>query len=199
MSGIHRRSLLVLATACGLAAAGCDSGSSGGAASSPAPPPSATSAPSVPPPTSAPVPSGETAVLWMDGFCGAVNTFVTDNNATAKGVASSVNGKQLADYTAILDKALTSLAALPPAPVPLAETAKKSFVDKYTAARDQLVGAKRQLDAAPKSTAAQGKALDAYVAAQNKSIEAVDPVSPILASPELMQAAGSAKHCRPGT
>ncbi|MCA1671265.1 MAG: hypothetical protein LC799_03345 [Actinobacteria bacterium] len=136
-----------------------------------------------------------TAVRWMDGFCGTVNDFLADNNK----IQPPPDGdfRQLLDeYAAILDKAVDGLNGLPPAPVPAGEAAKTTYLEKYTSARNKVASAKTQLDgAADDDIAAQERASDAFVAAQEEALTALDPVGAIGNSPELIAAAGTAPRC----
>jgi hypothetical protein len=141
------------------------------------------------------------AVHWMDGFCGAVEGFLTDTGAMQTPSTSGDDGQQviskiLGDYAAILDKAIDSLADLPSIADPVGQTAKQTFVGNYTSARDMATSAKTQLDAAsPMDFDAQMHAADAFAAAQQKALSAVSPELAIMASPELRTALASAHRC----
>ncbi len=175
-----------------------------GCAPDPAPQ-AAPAAPSAPPATSAAASADPAAAeAWMDGFCGAVRTFIDDNNkmptVTGETVEAITKGtsEQLGYYSTILGKTVDSLTALPAAPVPAGDTAKKTFLEKYTSARDKTTKAKADLDAASKSdTAAQSRAVDALMAAQKDAHSALDPVKAVLESPELTKASATAKRCKP--
>ncbi|WP_410648840.1 hypothetical protein [Amycolatopsis sp. cmx-4-54] len=144
------------------------------------------------------------AVAWMNGFCGAVKDFVEGNNAmpsasgeTVEAIKKSTSA-QLGHYAAILAKTVDGLAALPAAPVPAGDAAKRDFLAKYTSARDKTVKAKAHLDAAGKAdTVAQGRAVDGLMAAQKDTHGVLDPVAAILEAPELKTAAATAERCRP--
>ncbi|MGY6654749.1 hypothetical protein ACXIZN_21490 [Amycolatopsis sp. TRM77291] len=144
------------------------------------------------------------AVAWMNGFCGAVKDFVEGNNTmpsasgeTVEAIKKSTSA-QLGHYAGILAKTVDGLSALPAAPVPAGDTAKRDFLAKYTSARDKTVKAKADLDAAGKDdTAAQGRAVDGLMAAQKDTHGALDPVAAILGAPELKTAAATAERCRP--
>ncbi|EMD22735.1 hypothetical protein [Amycolatopsis azurea] len=143
-------------------------------------------------------------VAWMNGFCGAVKDFIDGNNKmpaaggdTVEAITKSTSD-QLGHYASILGKTVEELNALPSAPVPAADAAKKDFLGKYTAARDKVVKAKADLDAAKRSdTAAQARAVDGLMAAQKDAHGALDPVKAVLDSPELTKAAATAERCRP--
>ena len=144
------------------------------------------------------------AVAWMNGFCGAVKDFVEGNNAmppasgeTVEAIKKSTSA-QLGHYAAILAKTVDGLAALPTAPAPAGDAAKREFLAKYTSARDKTVKAKADLDAAGKDdTAAQGRAVDGLMAAQKDTHGVLDPVAAVLEAPELKTAAATAERCRP--
>ncbi|MER7859203.1 hypothetical protein ABTX61_08880 [Amycolatopsis japonica] len=158
-------------------------------------------------PQAAPSPSAAdpaAAVAWMNGFCGVVKDFVEGNNKmpsasgeTLEAIKKSTSD-QLGHYAAILTKTVDGLGALPAAPVPAGDAAKREFLAKYTAARDKTVKAKAGLDAAGKNdTAAQGRAVDGLIAAQKDTHGALDPVAAVLGAPELKTAAATAERCRP--
>ena len=159
----------------------------------PSPSPAPTSAP--PPTTSAELDTVVAAVRWMDGFCGTVNDFLADNNKIQPPPDADFR-QLLDDYAAILDKAIAGLNALPPAPVPAAETAKKTYLEKYTSARNKVASAKTQLDgAADDDIAAHDRAADGFIAAQEEALTALDPVGAIGNSAELIAAAATAPRC----
>lgn len=188
--------LVVAGASLSLVLAGC------GTDNSAAPPPSPTPAGS-PTPTTGDIDGVEAAVRWMDGFCGTVDDFLADNNnmqpppegATVEEIQQSTS-TQLGEYAAILGKAVDGLSTLPPAPVPAAEAAKKTYLDRYTSARDKATSAKTQLDAAADDDIeAQGRAVDGLIAAQEDALSALDPVGAIINSPELSAAAATAPRC----
>ncbi len=193
--------LVVAGASLSLALAGCEAASGNNSAA-----PSSSPAPSAPPPTTgAEVDTVVAAVRWMDGFCGVVNGFLADNNNmqapadgnTVEEIQQSTS-KQLGEYAAILGKAVDGLNALPPAPAPAGEAAKKTYLEKYTAARDNAISAKTQLDAAADDDVeAQGRAVDGLIAAQEDAHSALDPVGAIISSPELTAAAATAPRCQP--
>ncbi len=142
------------------------------------------------------------AVHWMDGFCGAIEGFLADNNAMQAPTTDSIDdgrqvlSKMLGDYTAILDKAINRLADLPPVADPVGQAAKQTFAEKYTSARDMATSAKAQLDAAaPSDVDAQMRAAEAWTAAQQTALSAVSPELAIMTSPELRTALTSAHQC----
>jgi hypothetical protein len=156
---------------------------------------------SVPLPSDAPLKPAD-AIGWLDGFCGAVEDFLADNNAI-RGPASvsSDEGQQvfstmLGDYAAILGKAIDRLAALPPVSDPVGQTAKQTFVATYTSARDTATSAKAQLNtASPTDLGAQTRATEQIVAVQQKALAALSPELAIMTSPELRAALPSAHRC----
>ncbi|MEV7555240.1 hypothetical protein AB0N89_36960 [Amycolatopsis sp. NPDC089917] len=168
----------------------------------PDPAPQATQSVPAAPSSSAADPAA--AVTWMNGFCGAVRDFIDGNNKmpaaggdTVEAITKSTSD-QLGHYATILGKTVDGLNALPAAPVPAADAAKKDFLGKYTAANDKVVKAKADLDAAKRSdTAAQARAVDGLMAAQKDTHGALDPVKAVLDSPELTKAAATAERCRP--
>ncbi len=141
------------------------------------------------------------AVHWLDGFCGAVEGFMADNNAlqTPTSDASDgqkVIGKMLGDYAAILDKAIDRLADLPPTADTVGQAAKQTYVENYTSARDMAVSAKAQLDAAsPADFGAQMHAAEALTAVQQTALSPISPSVAIMTSPELSTALASAHRC----
>ena len=191
-----RRSRIGLLVAAGasltLTLAGCQA-ASGNNPATPSPSPVPTSAPATA--KSAELDTVVASVRWMDGFCGTVNDFLADNNKIQP--PPNADFRQLLDeYAAILDKAVAGLNALPPAPVPAGEAAKKTYLEKYTSARNKVTSAKTQLHgAADDDIAAHERASDAFVAAQEEALTALDPVGTIGNSPELIAAAGTAPRC----
>lgn len=153
--------------------------------------------------TSAPAVDAK-AVAWMDGFCGAVHGYRQAVNEDAKKrpqsevATTKTIGDGLGRYAEFAGKTVDELTAIGVSPVPAGETARKSFVDKFTAARDAAAGGKAKLDAAKRGDA---KALDAGIEAMNATQNAVkdafDPVSAIMGSPELSMASATATKCRP--
>ena len=144
------------------------------------------------------------AVRWLDGFCGAVEGFLTDSNDNMARIPTNVSsddGQQvfstmLGDYAAILDKAIDRLADLPPLTDPVGQKAKQTYVEDYTSARDMVTTAKAQLDAAsPTDFGAQTRATDAMSAAQQTALSTVSPEMAIMTSPELSTALASAHQC----
>ncbi|WP_020672934.1 hypothetical protein [Amycolatopsis nigrescens] len=189
------RSLALVAAGAGLclALAGCSGGSS------PEPAITITSTSTM---SSDPA-ANPAAVQWMDGFCGAIHGYREANNRPAEQPAVGTveeAQKQISDTLGTLatqmGKAVDDLNALPPAPVPLAETVQKTYLDKYTAGRDTAANAKATLDKAKRGDEkSQFPAADAVEAAQKKIADAYDPVGPVMGSPELSAAAASAPKC----
>jgi hypothetical protein len=148
----------------------------------------------------------DTAMHWMDGFCGAVHGFLRDsnNNAMAQptttispNAAKQVFLKDLSDYTAILNKAIDRMTALPPISDPVGKVAYETYLGKYTSARDRLVAAKARLDKAARTNyAAQNDAIKALEAAQDEALSVVDPVGAIEGSPTLGTASAFAPECK---
>jgi hypothetical protein len=194
--------LAAAATSLALLLAGCTTSALHRAAPVPdAPAASPSTATSVPLPSDAPLEPAD-AVVWLDGFCGAVGDFLADNNA-ARGPASissdegqHVFSTMLGDYAAILGKAIDRLAALPPISDPVGQTAKQTFVANYTSARDTATSAKAQLDtASPTDFGAQTRATEQIIAVQQRALSAVSPEIAIMTSPELRAALASAHRC----
>lgn len=186
--------LAAAATSLALLLAGCTT-------SAPRPAASPSTAVSVPLPGGAPLEPAD-AVGWLDGFCGAVEDFLADNNAVRIPASiSSDEGQQvfsttLGDYAAILGKAIDRLAALPPVSDPVGQAAKQTFVGNYTSARDTATSAKAQLDmASPTDFGAQTRATEEIVAVQQRALSAVSPQTAIMTSPELRAALASAYRC----
>jgi hypothetical protein len=146
------------------------------------------------------------AVSWMDGFCSAVHGYrertnleATSTSPTPSTVAEAQKGLSaaLGGIAVRTGEAVDKLTALPAAPVPLAETARKALVTKYTKARDRAADAKTALDRAkPGDEASQGPAAQALQEAQQGLDGTYDPVGAVSASPELMLAAASAPGCK---
>jgi hypothetical protein len=142
-------------------------------------------------------------VDWVDGFCGAINDFITDQNnlpvpADDGTIAEIQRGTStyLGDYVAVLDKAIAALSALPQAPDSTAEAAARTATENYTAARDEAATAKTELDAAdPDDVEAQNRAVDGLVATQEHAHKSLDAVGPLAGSPELAAAAATAPNC----
>jgi len=161
-------------------------------------------------PSTKPTSTGTTAdpavLSWMDGFCGAIHGYRERTNREAqpaKPVPNSVVEAQhalsaaLGGMVARLGEVIDKLTALPPAPVPLAETVRAAFVKKYATARDRAASAKADLDRAkPGDQASQDPAGDALGLAQKDIDGTYDPVAPIMESPELMLAAANAPGCK---
>ncbi|MEU4247346.1 hypothetical protein AB0F15_08050 [Amycolatopsis sp. NPDC026612] len=146
------------------------------------------------------------AVSWMDGFCAAVHGYRerTNREADPTSPTPSTVAEAQRDLSAALGgiaartgEAVDKLTALPAAPVPLAETARKAFVTKYTKARDRAAEAKTALDRAkPGDEASQRPAVRALDDAQQGLDGTYDPVGAVSASPELMLAAANAPGCK---
>lgn len=143
---------------------------------------------------------------WLDGFCAAVHGYRTRTNeeaAPGTSVPSSVAEAQKTlseELGGIADRAgevVDKLTALPPAPVPLAETVRKAFAGKYATARDRARDAKTALDRAqPGDVASQDPAMKALQQAQQDVDGTYDPLAPLAESRELMTAAASAPGCK---
>ncbi len=192
----------VLVGAMGLAVAGCTGGGGSGPATTvtvPASTSNVATAPAIDP----------AAVAWMDGLCGAVNGYhhtVSEDakkpqpGGTSGAAAQKMVSESLARQAELAGKAVTELAALPASPAPAGETAKKSFLDKFTASRDAAANGKTKLDAAKRgSQSSIDAAIEAMNTAQNAVTDAYDPVAPIMSSPELSVASASAPKCKPAS
>lgn len=194
---VHRRRRVpVLVVAVGLALTACSSGNDTAARTTPPTTESTTT-----PPSSTAAATGP--VGWVDGFCGAVNGFITDQNNLPvppdDGTIAEIQrgtSTYLGDYVEVLDKALAALSALPPATDPVAEAAASTATENYTAARDAAATAKTELDAAdPDDVEAQNSAVDGLVVAQEHAHKSLDPITPLAGSPELTEAAATAPNC----
>ena len=145
-------------------------------------------------------------LAWMDGVCSAVHDYRKRNNEEAaqgtsepNSVAEAQKGlsEQLGGIADRAGEVVDRLKALPPAPVPLAETVRKAFAGKYATARDRARDAKTALDRAqPGDVASQDPAMKAVQQAQQDVDGTYDPVEPLAKSPELLTAAASAPGCK---
>ncbi|MEU0532190.1 hypothetical protein [Amycolatopsis tolypomycina] len=145
------------------------------------------------------------AVSWMDGFCSAVNGYrertnrETETGPSPKTIAEAQKAlsASLGGIAARTGETVDKLTALPPAPVPLAETVRQGFLAKFTKARDRATEAKTKLDRAKRGDeASQGPAGDAVEQAQRDLDGTYDPVGAVTAAPELMTAAATAPGCK---
>ncbi|WP_410576743.1 hypothetical protein [Amycolatopsis sp. lyj-108] len=157
------------------------------------------------PSSSAPAAPDAKTVAWLDGMCGALYGYVKASNDHASKQASGVEvtrswlSEDLGVRAGLADKVIGELAALPPSPVPGGDEAKKSIVDRYTAARDAAADGKRQLDAS-KGQAALDQGLKALEAAQKPLTETTDPFASIkMDTADLAAAAAAAKKCVPAS
>ena len=159
------------------------------------------------PPTLATAPAVDPATLdWLNGFCSAIHGYrKRTNEEAAPGTSTpgSVEEAQKAlseELGGIADRTgevVDRLTALPPAPVPLAETVRKAFAGKYATARDRARDAKTALDRAqPGDVASQDPAVKALQQAQQDVDGTYDPVAPLAESPKLLAAAASAPGCK---
>ncbi|MCO1581604.1 hypothetical protein M8C13_38230 [Crossiella sp. SN42] len=154
----------------------------------------------VSPTTAAPAAPDAKAVAWFDGMCGAVHGYRLANNEHRSKEKSGVTvtkkwlSGELGRLAELAGKTVGELNALAASPVPDGDAAKKTFVDKFAAARDAAAEGKKKLDAG----GGQDAALKAMHAAQDHTSEAVDPLRPLkLESHELKLAAARAKACQP--
>ncbi|WP_181777564.1 hypothetical protein [Amycolatopsis pittospori] len=159
----------------------------------------------VPPSSSAPAAPDARTVAWLDGMCGALYGYVKASNEHASKQASGVEvtrpwlSDSLGVRAALAAKVVDELTALPSSPVPGGDAAKKSVVDKYTAARDAATEGKRQLDAS-KGQAALDAGFKALDAAQKPLTETTDPFASVkMDTPEMLAAVAAAKKCAPGS
>jgi hypothetical protein len=144
-------------------------------------------------------------VAWLDGLCGAVHGYRIANNDAAKASESQVEvtkpwlSGELGRLAGVAGKAVDELTALPASPVPLGDTVKQSFVEKFTASRDIAAGGKKKLDAAKGTSAGLDAGIQAMQDAQNTVTDVVDPLTPLKleTSPAAMLAAASAAKCKP--
>ncbi|WP_246258035.1 hypothetical protein [Amycolatopsis anabasis] len=156
-----------------------------------------------PPPSSA---NSEAAVRWVDGYCGTIGDFAAASKASgAKITSGTVTAGQakretsdwLGEYATILGRAIDGLTALPPAPAPAGDAAKKTSLEKFTAARDRTVAAKTQLDAASaNNTAAHDRAAKDMAAVQEDAVGAIKSLIPAIRTPELVTAVLAAPRCQ---
>jgi hypothetical protein len=209
MTQNSNRSIMLLAaagTSLGLLLTGCgDNPVSLSVSESPVAPTTIAS-PSPPSDTVSPATPIDTAMHWMDGFCGAVHGFLRDSNDNAMAqptttispkAAKQVFLKDLSDYTAILNKAIDRMTALPPISDPVGKVAYETYLGKYTSARDRLVAAKARLEKAARTDyAAQNGAIKALETAQEEGLSVVDPVGAIEGSPTLGTASAFAPECK---
>ncbi|MFJ8917258.1 hypothetical protein [Amycolatopsis sp. NPDC102389] len=144
-------------------------------------------------------------VAWLDGMCGALFGYVKASNEYASKQPSGVEvtrswlSEDLGVRAGLADKVISELTALPASPIPGGDAAKKSIVDRYTAARDAAAEGKRKLDAS-NGKAGLDQALKALDAAQKPLTETTDPFAAVaLDSPEIKAAAAAAKKCVPGS
>ncbi|WP_410671156.1 hypothetical protein [Amycolatopsis sp. cmx-4-68] len=157
-------------------------------------------------PDTIPATTDPATIKWMDGFCAAIHGYrKRTNEEAAPGTAEPTSvadaqkalSEQLDGIAARTGEVVDRLTALPPAPVPLAETVRKGFVTKYTTARDRARDAKATLDRAkPGDQASQHPAAEALDLAQQDVDGTYDPIAPMMKSPELMSAAASAPSCK---
>jgi hypothetical protein len=161
-------------------------------------------APTTPPASATPDPA---VLSWVDGFCGAVNGYRERTNAEAApgtrptpdsiAAAQRALSTELGGLAARTGEVVAKLTALPPAPVPLAETVRQAYVTKFTTARDRASHAKTQLDKAkPGDEASQAPAVDAINLAQRDVDGTYDAVAPLAESPQLLLAAANAPGCK---
>ncbi|WP_328443595.1 MULTISPECIES: hypothetical protein [unclassified Amycolatopsis] len=152
-------------------------------------------------------PTADPATLsWVDGFCSAVNGYRLRTNAeteppgtgpTTVAEAQKALSAQLGGIATRTGEVVDKLAALPPAPEPLAETVRTAFAAKFTTSRDRASSAKTQLDQAkPGDPESQNPASDALKWAQTNLDGTYDPLTPLAQSTELMSAAASAPNCK---
>ncbi|VVJ19923.1 Uncharacterised protein [Amycolatopsis camponoti] len=143
---------------------------------------------------------------WLDGFCSAIHGYRKRTNEEAAPSTSQPHSVQESQQAlseqlgGIADRAgevVDRLAALPPAPVPLAETVRKAFAEKYATARDRARDAKTALDRAkPGDIASQDPAVKALEQAQQDVDGTYDPVAPLVESRELVTAAAVTPGCK---
>lgn len=165
----------------------------------PAPTPSTTTV-TVSPTIAAPAAPEANAVAWFDGLCGAVHGYRLANNEHRSKNKSGITvtkkwlSGELGRLAEVAGKTVEQLNALATSPVPDGDAAKKTFVDKFAAARDAAAEGKKKLDAG----GAQDPALKALRAVQDHTSEAFDPLRPLkLETHELRLASARAKACQP--
>ena len=146
------------------------------------------------------------AVRWMDGFCTAVHGYrdrarrEADPTRPVPGTVAEAQQALSADLGGMASRTgevVGKLAALPAAPVPAAEAARRAYVAKFSKARDRAAAAKARLDRAkPGDRVSQAPAAEALEQAQQDIEATYDPVGAVTASPELMLAAENAPGCK---
>ncbi|MGW0519657.1 hypothetical protein [Crossiella sp. NPDC003009] len=154
----------------------------------------------VSPTIAAPAAPEANAVAWFDGLCGAVHGYRLANNEHRSKNKSGITvtkkwlSGELGRLAEVAGKTVEQLNALATSPVPDGDAAKKTFVDKFAAARDAAAEGKKKLDAG----GAQDPALKALRAVQDHTSEAFDPLRPLkLETHELRLASARAKACQP--
>ncbi|MEV4056583.1 hypothetical protein AB0J55_35720 [Amycolatopsis sp. NPDC049688] len=145
-------------------------------------------------------------VHWMDGFCTAVHGYrnraqrEADPTRPTPGSVAEAQRELSADLGAMAARTgevVAELDALPAAPVPVAETARRAFAAKFSKAHDRATAAKARLDRAkPGDQASQAPAAEALEQAQQDIEGTYDPVGAVTSSPELMLAAENAPGCK---
>jgi hypothetical protein len=149
-------------------------------------------------------------VTWLDGFCGAVHGYRLRSNAYLEAMpanqtlsvaeAHRATSKDMGQFADNAGQTVDELKALPTVSDPQTETAKKSFLDKFTEARDRVVTAKAKLDATrPGNDAAESAATDALTAAQKDISGFSDPLKPFGEAQTYVLAAIKAPKCKPAS
>jgi hypothetical protein len=169
-------------------------GCGGATSNTPAPAP-ALSASSIPAASSSGPAVTDANTTWVDGFCGslldlvALSTLQPPQNT--KQSYDDVFGKVESALAAAVDK----LNKLPAAPVAAGDTDKKTLVDVFTPALQQIKDARSKLASASDAQAViQAQADFQAVGATVTKIE--DPLKDIKASPELEPARKVAPNCQ---
>jgi len=196
--------ILLAFTAVGacVALAGC-TGDTPAAPTAPAPAVTVTSSPTA---LALPVADPQ-LVTWLDGFCGAVNGYLQRSNAymTTKPATQTLSmgeaqldaSKDLRQVADNAGKVVDEINALPSVSDPQTETAKKSYLDKFTAARDKATQAKAKLDAAKRGNVkAVTEAGDVLTAVQKDVSDFYDPLKPFGADGTYLAAAATAPKCK---
>ncbi|WP_142000150.1 hypothetical protein [Amycolatopsis cihanbeyliensis] len=137
---------------------------------------------------------------WVDGYCTAVGALVDSMSSipeidpSSPRRASRTSSRLLGAVIGGLDRTLSNLNGLAPAPVPSGDTMKVKAVADYTRIRERAVSAKEQLDAAGRDDARHA-AIEA-VDGPLEDLGEVNLLEGIGSTPELAAASRRAATCR---
>lgn len=146
-------------------------------------------------------------VTWLDGFCGAVGGYLQRSNAymatkpatqtLSMGEAQVDTSKDLGQVADNAGKVVDEIKALPTVSDPQTEAAKKSALDKFTAARERATQAKAKLDAAKRGNVqAVTEAGDTLAALQQDVNGSSDPLKPFAGADKYLAAVAAAPKCK---